>query len=51
MIETISRATDFSVSCAAHRASVRARPGKVIVHLNGRHRMSCERAPDLPLPE
>lgn len=51
LLETISRATDFAVSCAAHRAAVRQRPGKVLVHLNGRHRMSCERAPDPPLPE
>ncbi|NKQ73467.1 hypothetical protein C3Y89_24545 [Rhizobium sp. UPM1132] len=51
LLETISRATDFGVSCAAHRASIRARPGKVIVHLNGRHRMSCERAPDPAPPE
>lgn len=51
LLETISRATDFAVSCAAHRAAVRQRPGKVLVHLNGRHRMSCERAPDPPGPE
>ncbi|WP_427145164.1 hypothetical protein [Rhizobium pisi] len=51
LLETISHATDFSVSCAALKASIRARPGKVVVHLNGRHRMSCERASDPPLPE
>jgi hypothetical protein len=51
LLETISHATDFSVSCAALKASIRARPGKVVVHLNGRHRMSCERAPDSPRPE
>ncbi|MGO7445106.1 hypothetical protein ACC668_10410 [Rhizobium ruizarguesonis] len=51
LLETISRATDFSVSCAALKASIRARPGKVIVHLNGRHRMSCELAPDPAPPE
>lgn len=51
LLETISRATDFSVSCAALKAAIRARPGKVLVHLNARHRMSCERAPDPPVPE
>ncbi|MEY9831114.1 hypothetical protein ABIA25_002929 [Sinorhizobium fredii] len=51
LIETISRSTDHSVSCAAYRAAVRQRPGKVLVHLNGRHRMSVERAPDPPVPE
>jgi len=51
LIETISRSTDFSVSCASLKAAVRARPGKVLIHLNGRYRMSCDRAPDPPLPE
>ncbi len=51
LLETISRSTDFSVSCAALKAAVRARPGKVLVHLNDRHRMSAERAPDPPIPE
>lgn len=51
LVEVISRATDFSVSCAALRAAIRARPGKVLVHINGRYRMSAERAPDPPLPE
>ncbi len=51
LLETISRSTDFSVSCAALKAAIRARPGKVLVHLNARHRMSCERAPDPPVPE
>lgn len=51
MIEVISRATDFDVSCAALRAAFRARPGKVLVHINGRYRMTIERAPDPPLPE
>lgn len=50
LLETISRATEFTVSVAGYLAAVRARPGKVLVHLNGRHRMSCERAPDPPLP-
>ena len=51
LLETISRASDFSVSCAALKAAVRARPGKVLMHLNARHRMSAERAPDPPVPE
>lgn len=51
LLEAISRSTDHSVSCAAYQAAVRCRPGKVLVHLNGRHRMSVERAPDPPLPE
>lgn len=50
LLETISRATEFSVSVAGYRAALRVRPGKVLVHVNGRHRMSCERAPDPPLP-
>mgnify|MGYP003680095086 CR=1 FL=1 len=51
LIEVISRATDFSVSCASLDAALRARPGRVLVHINGRYRMSCERAPDSPRPE
>lgn len=51
LLETISRASDFTVSCAALKAAIRQRPGKVLVHLNARHRMSCERAPDPPVPE
>jgi hypothetical protein len=39
------------VSCAALRAAARERPGKVLIHLNQRHRMTCERAPDPPVPE
>lgn len=31
-------------------AAIRERPGKYIVHMNGRHRMSCELAPDPPIP-
>jgi hypothetical protein len=38
------------VSNAAYHAALRARPGKVLVHLNGRHRMSCEKAEDPPPP-
>ena len=51
LLETISRSTVFAVSVAALKAAVRERPGKVLVHLNQRHRMTCERAPDQPLPE
>lgn len=51
ILETISRATDFSVSMAAYRAALRARPGKTLVHLNGPHRMSAEKAQDPPVPE
>lgn len=51
LLEVIARVTDFSVSCAALRAAVRVRPGKVLVHINGRHTMSTERAPDPALPE
>lgn len=50
LLETISRATEFSVSTAAYKAAVRARPGKTLVHLNGHHRMSAELAPDPPIP-
>ncbi len=50
LLETISRATDFSVSMAAYRAALRARPGKVLVHLNGRHLMGAEKAQDSPRP-
>lgn len=45
LLETISKATEFTVSVAGYQAAIRARPGKVLVHLNGGHRMSCERAP------
>lgn len=51
LIETISRSTTFGVSIAALKAAVRERPGKVLIHLNQRHRMTCERAPDPPVPE
>ncbi|NKJ77781.1 hypothetical protein [Rhizobium leguminosarum] len=50
LLETISRATDFAVSMGAYREAVRQRPGKYLVHLNGRFSMSCEKAPDPPLP-
>lgn len=50
LLGTISRATDFEVSAAAYKAAVRQRPGKTLVHLNGRYRMSCKTAPDPPLP-
>ncbi|WP_080822431.1 hypothetical protein [Agrobacterium genomosp. 2] len=51
LLETISRSTTFGVSCAALKAAVRERPGKTLIHLNQRHRMTCERAPDPPVPE
>ncbi|OHV83626.1 hypothetical protein LCM4573_05850 [Rhizobium sp. LCM 4573] len=51
LLETISRSTDFAVSCAALRAAIRQRPGKVLIHLNGRHQMSADKAPDPPVPE
>lgn len=51
LLETISRSTVFAVSCAALRAAVRERPGKTLIHLNQRHRMTCERAPDPSVPE
>jgi hypothetical protein len=51
LLETISLATDFTVSTAAYRAALLARPGKTLVHMNGRHRMSCEAAEDPPRPE
>jgi hypothetical protein len=51
LLEVISRATEFSVSIAAYRAALRARPGKTLVHINGRHPMSTELAPDPSLPE
>lgn len=50
IIEVISSATDYSVSIAAYKAAVLVRPGKVLVHMNGRHRMSCERVEDPPRP-
>lgn len=50
LLETISRCTDHSVSCAAYQAAIRQRPGKVLIHRNGRHKMSAEVAPDPPLP-
>lgn len=50
LLETISRATDFAVSMGAYREAIRQRPGKYLVHLNGRFRMGCEKAPDPPLP-
>lgn len=51
LLETISRATDFAVSIAAYKAALLARPGTTLLHLNGRHRMSCEVAPEPTHPE
>lgn len=50
IIEVIALSTSFNVSCAALKAAIRERPGKYVVHLNGKHRMSCELAPDPPAP-
>ncbi|RVH69177.1 hypothetical protein CN198_14010 [Sinorhizobium meliloti] len=50
LIETISRSSDFDVSNAAFREAIRQRPGKYLIHMNGRHRMLCELAPDSPIP-
>lgn len=51
LLETISRSTVFAVSCAALKAAIRERPGKTLIHLNQRHRMTITQAPDPPLPE
>lgn len=51
LLETISRSTVFAVSVAALKAAIHERPGKVLVHLNQRHRMTIARAPDPPVPE
>ncbi|AYG76796.1 hypothetical protein QDY28_25130 [Rhizobium sp. BR 362] len=50
IVEVIASSTSFPVSVAALKAAIRERPGKYIVHMNGRHRMSCELAPDPPAP-
>lgn len=51
LLETIAKATDFQVSAAAYQAALRQRPGKTLIHLNGRYRMTCEVAkePSIPL--
>ncbi|PTV70217.1 hypothetical protein [Agrobacterium pusense] len=48
LIEVIASSSSFPVSSAALKVAIRERPGKYIVHMNGRHRMSCELAPDPP---
>lgn len=50
MIEIIASASTFAVSVAALSAAVRERPGKYLIHRNGRHQMSCQLAPDPPEP-
>jgi len=50
IIEVISSSSSFPVSAAACKAALRERPGKYIVHMNGRNRMTCELAPDPPEP-
>lgn len=48
LLETISQSTDYYVSCAALKAAIRQRPGKMLIHFNGRFKMSAEKAPDPP---
>lgn len=50
LLETVSKSTDFNVSMSAFNEALRQRPGKYLVHLNGRHRMSGEKAQKPPLP-
>lgn len=50
IIEVIASSTSFAVSTAVLKAAVRERPGKYIVHMNGRNRMTCVLAPDPPVP-
>ncbi|OCP08008.1 MULTISPECIES: hypothetical protein [unclassified Ensifer] len=50
LLETISRSTDFNVSMSAYREALQQRPGKILIHLNGRYRMSAEKATDPPPP-
>jgi len=50
LIEVIASSSSFAVSCAALKVAIRERPGKYVAHMNGRHRMSCELAPDPPEP-
>ncbi|MEI3807604.1 hypothetical protein V6R85_24080 [Agrobacterium sp. CCNWLW32] len=50
IIEVISSSSSFAVSIAACKAAIRERPGKYIVHMNGQNRMTCELAPDPPVP-
>lgn len=50
MLEIIASAATFAVSVAALPAAIRERPGKYIIHKNGRHQMSCQLAPDPPEP-
>ncbi|AYM66169.1 hypothetical protein G6L68_25125 [Agrobacterium fabrum] len=50
IIEVIASSSSFAVSSAALKVAIRERPGKYIVHMNGRNRMTCELAPDPPVP-
>jgi len=45
LVETLSRASDFSVSLAAWYASIRRRPGVMLIHRNGPHVMERLRTP------
>ena len=48
IIEIISSSSSFAVSIAAFKAAIRERPGKYLIHMNGRNQMTCELAPDPP---
>ncbi len=43
IVEVIASSTSFAVSSAALFAAIRERPGKYIVHMTGRHRMTNHR--------
>lgn len=47
-LEVIARCTDVEVSMSAWKTALRRRPGKTLIHLNGSHRMACQRAEDPP---
>lgn len=50
IIEIIASSSSFAVSIAAYKAAIRERPGKYLIHMNGRNQMTCELAPDPPDP-
>jgi hypothetical protein len=50
IIEIISSSSSFAVSIVAYKAAIRERPGKYLIHMNGRNQMTCELAPDPPEP-
>ena len=49
-VETVNISPDNLISHAAFQEALRQRPGKVLVHFNGRHEMTAQRAPDKPPP-